>query len=189
MCNGSTTDSDSVCLGSNPSSATTSEQAIKRLLRLFFKNQCALMPLLLLFRKRSRCACAVRLQARSRRSGLPPAFCSARRGGFFTGIFPRCSILTRGAVRARRAAGAPPCAKLRRRLFFAGVFTVFQFSARGRRGGPAPYAAILPTEIPYSGRFHIFLLDSSFACDIIQPLVVFAAWGGIGWTGSSCIRI
>ena len=34
--------------GSNPSVSTTSEQALYRLLRLFYKSQSALMPLLLL---------------------------------------------------------------------------------------------------------------------------------------------
>ena len=46
----------------------------------FFKSQSALMPLLLLFRKKSRCAYAVRLQARSQRFGLLPTFCGCAFG-------------------------------------------------------------------------------------------------------------
>ena len=54
LCKGSTTDSDSVCEGSNPSPAAKSEQAIQSLLRLFYKSQsarrCSSFP------NRTRCA-------------------------------------------------------------------------------------------------------------------------------------
>ena len=62
-------------VGSSPTTGTTSEQALYRLLRFFCKNQSALTPLLLLFRKRSRSAHL--LGCKRPRDGLLslPTFC------------------------------------------------------------------------------------------------------------------
>ncbi len=47
---------DSRHVGSNPTFSATSEQALYRLLRFLYENRGALMPLLLLFRKKPRSA-------------------------------------------------------------------------------------------------------------------------------------
>ena len=113
--------------------------------------------------------------------------CAMRR--FFHGNFPALFHFTaRGCPRPAGRGRAPV-----RQTAAPAVFCRRFYSLSVQRTGPArrprSICGNFATEIPYRGRFHIFLLDSSFACDIIQPLVVFAAWGGIGWTGSSCIRI
>ena len=53
LCKGSTTDSDSVCEGSNPSSAATSEQSTL-CSDFLFQRKLSAAPLLLLLRKKSR---------------------------------------------------------------------------------------------------------------------------------------
>ena len=62
---------------SNPTLCTTSEQAIYRLLRFSFKNQSALMPLLLLFRKKARLLRLFACKRAHDASAALPIFCGA----------------------------------------------------------------------------------------------------------------
>ena len=64
-------------MGSNPTLCATSEQAIYRLLRFLFKNQSALMPLLLLFRKKSRLLRLFACKRAHDASAALPIFCGA----------------------------------------------------------------------------------------------------------------
>ena len=68
-------------VGSNPTRSAMSERVL--LVPIFdcIKNHSP-VPLFLLFRKKSHCACAVRLSMRSRCSGLPPTF-----RGIFAGFW------------------------------------------------------------------------------------------------------
>ncbi|MDD5919067.1 MAG: hypothetical protein PUD73_08265 [bacterium] len=64
-------------MGSNPTLCATSEQASYCLLRFLFKNQSALMPLLLLFRKKSRWLRLFACKRAHDASAALPTFCGA----------------------------------------------------------------------------------------------------------------
>ena len=72
-------------VGSNPATRTTSEQALYRLLRLFFKSQSALMPLLLLSKPDPLCLQGAR---RVRKAAKPPP--AAQALGFDLVFFSEC---------------------------------------------------------------------------------------------------
>ena len=77
LCKGSTTDSDSVCLGSNPSSATTSERTLLRSDFSMQKNQ-SHAPSFLLFRKKARSARLFGCKRPHNAFGSLPTFCEQR---------------------------------------------------------------------------------------------------------------
>ncbi len=83
--------------GSNPGKRATSEQAMYRLLRFFCKNRSALMPLLLLFRKKSRSARLFACKRAHDGSRSLPAFCE------LTPLPPASKV---GRVATRQGPGA-----------------------------------------------------------------------------------
>ena len=85
-------------VGSNPTFSATSEQAAYRLLRLFFKSWSVLIPLLLLFRKRSRSRRLFACKRAHDGFGSLPTFCGdAGQLHLFRSTLPvRVSIWTLG---------------------------------------------------------------------------------------------